>query len=240
MPQPAPSTARPRRWGDSRHASRDASRTPPGTPPEDHNAALVRPVGPRPLPPPAGSPPVTPPEDQSAALVGPVGPRPLPPPPGPPPVTALQDQNAAPVGPVGPQPLAPLAGSPPVTTPCTHSLLNHKGSPWPTQTLIRVWELNKIGADDVDRVFKMMDSTVFWEDKRGWYELWKRLNENRFCFEWAWSTSKTGRGVSLVCKTCGASCKASFGVWEDHVEARAKLLSFFNIQAKSEGEIAIR
>ena len=212
MPQPAPSTARPRRWGNSRHASRDASRTPPGTPPEDHNAALVRPVGPRPLPPP----------------------------PGPPPVTALQDQNAAPVGPVGPQPLAPLAGSPPVTTPCTHSLLNHKGSPWPTQTLIRVWELNKIGADDVDRVFKMMDSTVFWEDKRGWFELWTRLDENRLCFDWAWSTSKTGRGVSMVCKTCGASCKASFGAYEDHAEARAKLLSFFNIQAKSEGEIAIR
>lgn len=95
---------------------------------------------------------------------------------------------------------------------CKHGAHDHDGKPWPHNCNKEksITAMNHIDPNDsnaFDDIWRVMDSTIFEADKRGWDESWEYLVEHRADFEYLFMNTNGGyRGLELICVYCRRSC----------------------------------
>ena len=92
---------------------------------------------------------------------------------------------------------------------CQHGAEDPDKKPWPKHhnKELYITDFNSVGPDKLDTIGRVMDSTIFQNDKRGWDESWKYLLEHQSDFEYLFMNTNGGyRGLELICRNCRRSC----------------------------------
>ena len=95
------------------------------------------------------------------------------------------------------------------TLACQHGVEDPDEKPWPQHhnKELYITAFNRVGPDKLDDIGRVMDSTIFQNDKRGWDESWKYLLEHQYDFNYLFMNTTGGyRGFEVICVYCLRSC----------------------------------
>ena len=107
------------------------------------------------------------------------------------------------------------------TLACKHGVNDPDEEPWPHHhnKELYITAFNHIGPNKLDDIGRVMDSTIFQADKRGWDESWNYLLEHQHDFEYLFMNTKGGyRGFEVICVHCLRSCTL---LWDKQTPSEA-------------------
>ena len=132
--------------------------------------------------------------------------------------STLQDDEESPCSAIdSPHPAVPMRN----TLACKHGVKDPDEEPWPHHhnKELYITAFNHIGPNKLDDIGRVMDSTIFQADKRGWDESWNYLLEHQHDFEYLFMNTKGGyRGLELICVHCRRSCTL---LWDKQTPSEA-------------------